>query len=71
MSYIDDVERQERQQLLIKMENEHAELDHEVTLQLAAPGGDQIRISRLKRRKLHLKDMIVKLKSSVLPDVPA
>lgn len=71
MSYIDDVERQERQQLLIKMENEHAELDREVSLQLATPGGDQISISRLKRRKLHLKDMIVKLKSSVLPDVPA
>ena len=71
MSYIDDVERQERQQLLIKMENEHAELDQEVNVQLSTPGGDQIRISRLKRRKLHLKDMIVKLKSSVLPDVPA
>ena len=71
MSYIDDVERQERQQLLIKMENEHAELDLAVTLQLSAPGVDQIIISRLKRRKLHLKDMIVKLKSSVLPDVPA
>lgn len=71
MSNIDNVERQERQQLLIKMENEHAELDHEVTLQLTTPGGDQIRICRLKRRKLYLKDMIVKLKSSVLPDVPA
>lgn len=71
MSNIDDVERQERQQLLIKMENEHAELDLEVALELSSPGGNQIIISRLKRRKLQLKDMIVKLKSSLLPDVLA
>lgn len=71
MSYIDDVERQERRQLVITMENEHAELDQEVSLQLSTPGGDQIKISRLKRRKLQLKDMITQLKSSVLPDVPA
>ena len=68
---MDNIERLERQQLLIKLENEHAELDQTVALQLASPGYDQIVVSRLKRRKLQLKDMIVKLKSSVLPDVPA
>ena len=71
MSNMDDIERLERQQLLIKLENEHAELDQTVALQLANPGSDQIVIGRLKRRKLQLKDMIVKLRSSVLPDVPA
>lgn len=68
---MDNIERLERQQLLIKLENEHAELDQTVALQLASPGYDQIVVSRLKRRKLQLKDMIVKLKSSMLPDVPA
>ena len=71
MSHIDELERQERRQLLIKLENEHASLDHEVELLLAGHGGDQLQVSRLKRRKLQLKDMIVKLKSSLLPDVPA
>ncbi len=71
MSNMDNIERLERQQLLIKLENEHAELDQTVALQLASPGYDQIVVSRLKRRKLQLKDMIVKLKSSMLPDVPA
>lgn len=71
MSNIDDIDRQELQQLLIKLENEHAELDQEVALQMTTPGIDQISISRLKRRKLRLKDMIVKLKSGVMPDVPA
>ena len=71
MSNMDNIERLERQQLLIKLENEHAELDQTVALQLASPGYDQIVVRRLKRRKLQLKDMIVKLKSSLLPDVPA
>lgn len=71
MSNIDDVERQERQQLLKKFELEHASLDQEVALLITNPGFDQIQIGRLKRRKLQLKDMIMKLRSSVLPDVPA
>lgn len=71
MSNIDELERQERRQLLIKLENEHALLDQEVALLLAGQATDQIHISRLKRRKLQLKDMIVRLKSSLLPDVPA
>ena len=71
MSNMDNIERLERQQSLIKLENEHAELDQTVALQLASPGYDQIVVSRLKRRKLQLKDMIVKLKSSMLPDVPS
>lgn len=71
MSNMDEIERLERQQLLIRLENEHAELDQTVAFQLANPGSDQIVTSRLKRRKLQLKDMIVKLKSSMLPDVLA
>jgi hypothetical protein len=71
MSHIDELERQERQQLLIKLENEHALLDQEVAEQLSNPGCDQLRVGRLKRRKLQLKDMIVKLRSSLLPDMPA
>ena len=71
MSHIDEFERQERRQLLIKLENEHATLDFEVTQLISSPGSDQLHVGRLKRRKLHLKDMIVKLKSSLLPDLPA
>ena len=71
MSPLDELERQERRQLLIKFENEHASLDQEVALLLADHSVDQLHINRLKRRKLQLKDMIVRLKSSLLPDVPA
>lgn len=71
MSNIDDMDRLELKQLLAKLQNEHASLDQEVALKAATPGVDQIAISRLKRRKLNLKDMITKLKSGVLPDLPA
>jgi len=71
MSNIDDVDRQEQRQILIRLENEHAALDREVAEYSVLQGADQIALSRLKKRKLQLKDAIVKLKSSVLPDLPA
>lgn len=71
MSNSDDVERQEQRQILIRLENEHATLDRQVAEYAATSGMDQMALSRLKRRKLQLKDAIVKLKSSVLPDLPA
>ena len=71
MSNIDDIERQEQRQTLIRLENEHSALDTQVTAISAVPGVDQMTLSRLKRRKLLLKDAIVKLRSNVLPDQPA
>ena len=71
MSNIDDIERQERQQLLVKLEHEHAMLDQDVALLSCSPGADQIALTRMKRRKLKLKDMIARIRSSLLPDVIA
>ncbi len=71
MSTLDEVDRQEQRQTLIRLENEHATLDRKVAEYAASSGADQLALSRLKRRKLQLKDAIVRLKSSVLPDLPA
>jgi len=71
MSNIDDIERQERRKLLSKLENEHAALDQDVALLSCSPGTDQLKLSRMKRRKLKLKDMMSQLRSSLLPDVIA
>lgn len=71
MSNIDDVGREEQRQILIRLENEHAALDRQVAEFADSSGTDQMQLSRLKRRKLRLKDEIVKLKSNVLPDLPA
>ncbi len=71
MSNLDDIDRRERRQLLIKLENEHAALDEEVALSTAIAGFDQLHIGRLKKRKLRLKDIITQVKSSIVPDVIA
>ena len=71
MSNIDEIDRQEQRQVLIQLENEHTALDKQVTEYATASGTDQMLLGRLKRRKLQVKDAIVRLRSSVLPDQPA
>lgn len=71
MSNIDDIDRQEQRQILIRLENEHSELDAKVAEYSVSSGVDQLMLGRLKKRKLKLKDAIVKLRSSILPDQPA
>lgn len=66
---IDDIETLTRK--LEDLRTEHRDLD-EVIDRLTEEGGfDQLRIQRLKKRKLALKDMIIKLESQLLPDIIA
>ncbi len=56
---------------LTELKNEHRELD-ELIDDLAGRGpADQIKIQRLKKRKLALKDQISILEDSLLPDIIA
>ncbi len=71
MSNRDDLERQELAELLERLQREHADLDQEVALASAQPAADQLYLGRMKRRKLRLKDMIMQLRSDVMPDLPA
>ena len=51
--------------------NQHAELDDAIERINEAIPFDQIKLQRLKKRKLILKDEIKKLKSRILPDIIA
>jgi hypothetical protein len=51
--------------------NQHAELDDAIERINEAIPFDQIKLQRLKKRKLILKDEIKKLKSKILPDIIA
>ena len=51
--------------------NQHAELDDAIERINEAVPFDQIKLQRLKKRKLILKDEIKKLKSKILPDIIA
>jgi hypothetical protein len=49
----------------------HRDLDVAITELVGVPHADQLRVRRLKKQKLVLKDMINKLESELIPDMNA
>ena len=68
----DNVETQEQllQQIAI-MASEHSDLDAVIQRLGEDLPFDQLKLQRLKKRKLVLKDEIAKLRSRILPDIIA
>ncbi len=56
---------------LEEMRVEHRDLDEIIRHLIDTRHGDTMRIQRLKKRKLRLKDMIGKLESQLIPDLDA
>ncbi|MBM3507861.1 MAG: DUF465 domain-containing protein [Alphaproteobacteria bacterium] len=71
-SEFDGSARKELQRKLIELREEHRDLDQAIAA-LVEPGdlANQIRIQRLKKRKLALKDQIAQIESALLPDIIA
>ncbi|MEM8768734.1 MAG: DUF465 domain-containing protein [Pseudomonadota bacterium] len=61
----------EIQQWLEQLRTEHRDLDEVIHHLVDARHHDQMRIQRLKKRKLKLKDMIARLESELIPDLDA
>lgn len=59
--------RQKMEQLIV----EHRDLDEVIHHLVRNPEIDQLQIVRLKKRKLHLKDSIARLRSKLIPDIEA
>jgi hypothetical protein len=49
----------------------HRDLDVAITELVLIPHADQLRVRRLKKQKLRIKDMINKLESGLIPDINA
>jgi len=49
----------------------HRDLDVAILNLNRNPHADQLRVSRLKKQKLRLKDMISKMESALIPDLNA
>lgn len=59
------------QERLYELETEHKDLDDVIGKLIKTPPVDFLQVQRLKKRKLHLKDEIQRIKSMLLPDIIA
>jgi hypothetical protein len=57
--------------LLAELRQEHRDLDAAIEQMASALGSDELQITRLKKRKLLLKDTIARLESKLIPDLDA
>lgn len=56
---------------LAELQQEHADLDASIQALTLMPVPDQMMIARLKRKKLSVRDEIVKIRDQILPDIIA
>ena len=53
------------------LKSEHRDLDEVIDRLIEKPPFDQLQLQRLKKRKLGLKDQIIRLESQLIPDIIA
>ena len=56
---------------LANLETEDQDLDDVITRIAETPAFDQLKVQRLKKRRLMIRDEIVKLHGKILPDIIA
>lgn len=61
----------ELQEKLVKLRQEHSDMDHAIDRMMAQQPVDFIALQRMKKRKLGLKDMIQRIESQMVPDIIA
>jgi hypothetical protein len=71
MDRIGDDERVAMRRRIEALRIEHRDLDDVIHRLSDDPTADQIRLSRMKKRKLLLKDAITRLESRLIPDIDA
>lgn len=57
--------------LIAELREEHRDLDEAIARLVEDRSVDQLRLTRLKKRKLKLKDWIAYLESKLIPDLDA
>ena len=71
MSNADIEEQQQLRTRLHTLESEHRDLDDVIERLADDKPFDQLKLQRLKKRKLVLKDEITLIRSQILPDIIA
>ncbi len=65
------MEQSEIVRMLEQFRIEHRDLDEVIEVLVDSHHPDDMKIRRLKKRKLRLKDMIARLESELIPDLDA
>jgi hypothetical protein len=68
---IGNADRVALMQRLVALQVEHRDLDAVIQHLVLDPTRDELQVTRLKRRKLMLKDQIARLERQIDPDVSA
>ncbi len=68
---MDETERQALLQRLEALRIEHRDLDDAIASLSVNAYVDQLQLSRLKKRKLLLRDVIARIESQLIPDLNA
>ncbi|MGD8575907.1 MAG: YdcH family protein [Thiohalophilus sp.] len=68
---MDEYEAEQLREKLQILVSEHRDLDDVITRLALDPTVDQLQLTRMKKRKLQLKDMIARLRSRLIPDIEA
>ena len=56
---------------LLELRSEHRDLDEIIHEMIESQHPDQLKVQRLKKRKLRLKDSIILMESRLIPDIDA
>jgi hypothetical protein len=66
-----DEEEKVLKEKLAQLREEHRDLDSAIVAMEETVVRDQLQLTRLKKRKLHLKDLIARIETVLLPDIIA
>jgi hypothetical protein len=69
--YLDEQTKEQVRVRLAELRVEHRELDDSINELHASGFSDQLRVKRMKKHKLMLKDTIARLESILIPDLEA
>ncbi len=68
---MDEADETAIRQRIAELRVEHRDLDEAIASMSTDPAADQLRLRRLKKRKLLLKDTIAWLENQLIPDLDA
>lgn len=66
-----EAEEQALRAKLAELVQEHRDLDAAIAAMIESGTSDQLQLTRLKKRKLQLKDQMARIEDALLPDIIA